>query len=91
LARSKDKPALTAKVRVERTVATGSGSAVYLTADYADGRNKEWADATPSMNVSATVKNSVAEHFPAGQRFTLTFTPVDEDDEEITDGEVDAR
>jgi hypothetical protein len=43
--------------------------------DYQDGRNKEWASATPALSVSMTVKDAVAEHFTAGQAYTLTFAP----------------
>lgn len=47
--------------------------------DYADGRNAEWAAATPSLSLTMTVKAAVAEHFRQGQRLTLAFVP--EDDE----------
>lgn len=43
--------------------------------DYQDGRNAEWAEATPNLSLSMTVKDSVAEHFAQGQTYTLTFTP----------------
>jgi hypothetical protein len=43
--------------------------------DYQDGRNKEWASATPALGLTMTVKSSVAEHFESGRAYTLTFTP----------------
>jgi hypothetical protein len=44
--------------------------------DYADGRNTEWAAATPSLSVQMTVKREIAdEHFPLGRAVTLTFEP----------------
>jgi len=41
--------------------------------DYMDGRNKEWAAATPTLNLSMTVKGSVADQFEPGKKYTLTF------------------
>lgn len=44
--------------------------------DYADGRNAEWAAATPHLNVQMTVKREIAdEHFPLGRAITITFEP----------------
>jgi hypothetical protein len=73
---------VTAKVVVSGNVTTGQGTAyeqvnLSFTPDYADGRNKEWAVATPGLSLSMTVKPEVAEHFPQGKAFTLTFTPED--------------
>lgn len=60
--------------------AGGPGShTVTFAPDYADGRNAEWAAATPSLSLTMTVKADVAEHFPQGKRLTLAFVP--EDDE----------
>lgn len=74
--------AVTAKVKV-----TGKSSplskgeqGIYFSADYDDGRNKEWAPFTPSLSISMTVKAEVAENFEVGQAYTLTFTP-EEDSE----------
>jgi hypothetical protein len=41
--------------------------------DYADGRNKAWAAATPNLNLSMTVKGEVAELFHAGRAYILTL------------------
>lgn len=46
-------------------------------ADYADGRNKEWAKFTPGLSLTLTVKPEVAGHFEQGGHYTLTFTPED--------------
>lgn len=73
--------AITAKVkvgtRVENRDADDNVYSVNLQffADYADDRNKEWSYATPAISVQMTVKPEVAEHFPVGQAFTLTFEP----------------
>lgn len=69
---------VTAKVRissVQKPGGAGPGSTtVHFSPDYDDGRNKEWAVATPSLSLSMTVKDEVAEqHFSAGDAFTLTF------------------
>jgi hypothetical protein len=44
-------------------------------ADYNDGRNKEWAQATPMLTLNMTVKPSVGDLFAFGQAYTLTFEP----------------
>lgn len=49
--------------------------AVSFYPDYADGRNKEWAFATPSLSLTMNVRPEVAQFFPLGQKFTLTFEP----------------
>lgn len=70
---------VTAKVKCSGKSLTNMGTdyeAVNLSfgADYAGGANKEWASATPTINLTMTVKPSVAEHFDIGQAFTLTFS-----------------
>ena len=71
---------VTAKVVVNTKETRSEGTEyeqVYLGfgADYADGRNKDWAVATPSLTVAMTVKPEVAEHFQQGQTYTLVFRP----------------
>jgi hypothetical protein len=70
---------VTAKIKCTRKQPWGDipGADVMLEfqADYQDGRNKEWASATPALSLSMTVKSSVAEHFESGRAYTLTFTP----------------
>jgi len=76
---------VTAKVKVYKNDALGDpvyAHSVGLSADYADGRNQEWAYATPSLNLAMTVTPEVAVHFPMGQAFTLTF---DTDEEPAAD------
>lgn len=73
---------VTAKVVVSKHDPINEGTqyeAVSLAfmADYADGRNKEWAVATPAISLMMTVKPDVAKHFPMGKPITLTFTPED--------------
>jgi hypothetical protein len=71
--------AITAKVQVARkevTAAAADGETdLVFSADYADGRNKEWAKYTPGLDLRMRVKNSVAEQFNVGDAFTLTFEP----------------
>ena len=43
--------------------------------DYADGRNKAWAVATPALSLTMSVKPDVAELFNLGDAFTLVFEP----------------
>lgn len=75
--------AFTAKVQISSKQDNTSGPvAVVFQPDYAQGRNKEWAEATPALALSMTVKPELAEQLAQGQRFTLTFTPEDEDGEQ---------
>ena len=50
-----------------------SGASVTFACDYADGRNKEWAQYTPSLSLTMQVKNP--DLFELGRAYTLTFTP----------------
>lgn len=80
--------AVTAKFKVARKVPMGvtydpetnewSGKPwaheVEFTPDYAEGRNKEWAEATPAGMIRLTIKNELAaEQFEPGQSYTVTF------------------
>jgi hypothetical protein len=64
----------TAKVKVTNHVRQHNGEhSLSFAVDYADGRNKEWAVATPALSVSMTVKDGVADDVEVGDLFTLTF------------------
>lgn len=67
----------TAKVYLGNVTVTPNGTQLTFNPDYIDERNKEWAKATPSLSLSMTVKNSIADNLVIGQPFTLTFTPED--------------
>lgn len=65
---------ITAKVVCNKKTMTGDGGAnLAFHADYADGRNQEWAVATPTLSVQMTVSSDVQDRFELGQHFTLTF------------------
>lgn len=71
---------VTAKVVVTSKQIAGEGTqyeqvSLGFMPDYADGRNKAWAVATPSLSLNMTVKPEVAEHFRQGDTYTLTFSP----------------
>jgi hypothetical protein len=77
---------VTAKIKCNTKSLVNMGSqyeAVTLgfSADYANGKNKEWASATPTLNLQMTVKPEVGELFAFGQSYTLTF------DEETADND----
>ena len=55
-----------------------SGASLSFGADYADDRNKAWAEATPSISLSMTVNAQAATHFAAGKAYTLTFEEQDD-------------
>lgn len=68
--------ATTAKVTVARKVDAGDGQTqLTFSADYADGRNKEWAKYTPALSLVMTVLDGVAEQFEVGQPLVLTLEP----------------
>lgn len=70
---------VTAKFNVSRITPMGQYKEPYcheieLTPDYAQGRNKEWAEATPYGVIRLGVKNDVAEkHFKLGAKYTVMF------------------
>lgn len=64
---------VTAKVRVSSKEQASGGVQVTFSPDYSDGRNKEWAVATPALSLVMTVKPEVADHFESGGAYTLTF------------------
>lgn len=70
--------AVTAKVTCNLKQPYGTGDNAQATVgfmpDYQDGRNKEWAAATPSLSLQMTLKGDVAMHFELGKHYTLTFT-----------------
>lgn len=80
--------AVTAKFKVARKIPWGMtfnhetgewegtpwGWEVEFTPDYAEGRNAEWAAATPSGMIRLTIKNELAaEQFEPGGAYTVTF------------------
>lgn len=70
--------AVTAKFKVSRRSEMGWATEIELTPDYAEGRNAEWAEATPSGMIRMTVKNQVAaEQFAEGRAFTVVFEAED--------------
>jgi hypothetical protein len=70
---------ITAKVRLASKVQSGADddpnrtAQLTFAADYTDGRNKEWAAATPALSLVMTVRGDVADRFEPGRAFTLTF------------------
>lgn len=66
---------ITAKVKCTSKQDIVDQVALRFEADYADGRNAEWARFTPSLTVSMNVKGDVAEQFEPGGKYTLTFEP----------------
>jgi hypothetical protein len=69
--------AVTAKVVCQNKTETGEGAArqatVAFAPDYADGRNKAWAAATPSLSLTMTLNGEAADLFEAGKAYTLNF------------------
>lgn len=67
---------ITAKVKCSDIHGSWQGAKnVAFMPDYADGRNKSWADATPNLQLTMTVRDDVAALFTVGGSYTLTFTP----------------
>lgn len=69
---------VTAKFIVSNVSHSVWGTQITLSPDYLDGRNKEWAAATPAGLIQMTIKNELAaDVFQPQQAFTVTFTPGD--------------
>ncbi len=64
---------ITARVKVHYKNGENPVSVSFLP-DYADGRNREWANATPSLSLSMVLKPEVAAMFEMGEAIELTFT-----------------
>lgn len=72
---------VSAKFKVQRvTPNVGfSNTEVELVPDYAEGRNKDWAEYTPSGLMRLQITNPAAlEQFQQGRAFTVTFEAEDE-------------
>jgi hypothetical protein len=68
--------AITARVNLDRKIETSNEqTGLSFSPDYADGRNADWAAATPALSVSMTVRNDVADRFTEGGKYTITFEP----------------
>lgn len=71
---------ITAKIECTRKVDHAAGtehaqSTVSFMPDYRDGRNAEWAAATPSLSLTMTLRGDVADRFQVGKRYMLMFEP----------------
>lgn len=68
---------ITAKILCHKKTEYGEGDArqasVSFGADYANGRNKEWAANTPSLSLSMTLNGKAADLFEEGKAYTLQF------------------
>lgn len=73
---------VTAKFKVSRVTDYQWGNPaaeVEFVPDYAQGRNAEWAAATPSGVIRMTVTNEGAlQYFTLGRSFTVIFDPDDD-------------
>lgn len=68
---------ITAKVRCSTKNESGEGDDRYadvsFTPDYADGRNKEWAVATPGLSLHMRLNGRAADLFEQGKAYELQF------------------
>lgn len=55
--------------------------------DYEDGRNKEWAAATPALTFSMTVTKDVAEKFETGEKITFFAEATQAEESDKTEGD----
>lgn len=67
---------ITAKIKCtsKETSFDAEAATLYFAPDYEDGRNTEWAAATPALSLCMTVKGAIADRFEVGTPYTLTFT-----------------
>lgn len=71
--------AVTAKFKVSRKVDYDYAAEIEFVPDYAQGRNAEWAAATPAGMIRMTVGNPAArEQFVEGAAYTVTFEKEEE-------------
>jgi hypothetical protein len=70
--------ATTLKMRLTSKTLHGGGTGLQFTTDYADGKNAEWASATPVADIKFTVKNEIGERFELGTAYTFTVAESDE-------------
>lgn len=72
---------ITAKIVCQTKQESGEGDDrqvnVSFGADYADGRNKEWARYTPGLSLTMGLRGAVADQFEVGKPYILTFEPED--------------
>jgi hypothetical protein len=72
------KIAVSAKFKVSRKTDMKWAHEVELVPDYADGRNKEWAEATPAGMIRLTIKNELAaDQFEVGAGYSVLFEKED--------------
>jgi hypothetical protein len=69
---------VTAKIQCSLKEKYGEQTTVSFGPDYQDGRNKEWATATPALSLTMTLNGSVADQFEPGMKYTLTFERADD-------------
>lgn len=66
---------VSAKFTVSRRTDMNWATEIELVPDYAQGRNKEWAAATPAGMIRLTIKNELAaEQFKQGQAVDVLFS-----------------
>lgn len=66
---------ITAKVTLSSKNQSIGSTVLQFMPDYQDGKNKEWASSTPSLDFKMTVKPEVGELFKPGASYMVTFTP----------------
>lgn len=69
---------ITAKVKLVSKQEQGDQTTLIFNPDYQDGRNAEWATATPALSLSMNVRGPVAERFEQGNAYTLQFVESDD-------------
>ena len=73
---------ITAKVKCAAKTESGDGdnrcADVSFLPDYAEGRNKEWATATPTLSLTMRLNGKAADLFEQGASYTLQFVEADD-------------
>lgn len=65
---------VTARVKLNTMLVSEGYVELRFSPDYEDGRNKEWANKTPTINYSMVVRPEIAAKFSVGDKYTVTFT-----------------
>jgi hypothetical protein len=62
---------VSAKLRLQAMQDNGNTVGLTFTPDYQDDRNKEWAEATPALSLTMSVKKDLERLFTAGRSYTM--------------------
>jgi hypothetical protein len=78
---------VSAKLKLQAKQDQGNQVGLTFSPDYEDGRNAEWAEATPTLSLAMTVKADVGALFEAGKCYDMYLEEQDTTGNEAPAGE----